>query len=435
MLAAASTMAAEPIPAPEFTLKVTTGYIEQEVNHRAGSTGIESDSFYAQGLFTYEQWFSQDWSVFVQGRAIASTDNSAIIDPETDVSADVDANDNVVGELRQAYVEYRGLTSYPNERLRIGLQRLRESSGLWWDEDVESVAWSAETTQMDWLVAVAQQFNLYRTDADLRFQDEDVTRLLASLDIKEPGFNRLGFKLLAVTQNSAQPVITDVPFYGSNRVWLVSEYEHRWTVEPAFNKAWAYRAMASVMFGDNVSNDALNAGVESSVIGSAFDLGVRYDNPVKGMSLGANIIMATGGEDTLFSQNGIHTNRTTGYGTRDYLFKLNEAVRFDLSNIQKLELFAAYRFNAEVSAAVAVASYQKHSDAMPVFVAGRAIQQQTNDGDLGTGIEAAISYYPETARFIPLRYVRFRASGFNPANAFEIEQNDYRVALEAQFTF
>ena len=143
MLAAASTMAAEPIPAPEFTLKVTTGYIEQEVNHRAGSTGIESDSFYAQGLFTYEQWFSQDWSVFVQGRAIASTDNSAIIDPETDVSADVDANDNVVGELRQAYVEYRGLTSYPNERLRIGLQRLRESSGLWWDEDVESVAWSA----------------------------------------------------------------------------------------------------------------------------------------------------------------------------------------------------------------------------------------------------------------------------------------------------
>ena len=109
MLAAASTMAAEPIPAPEFTLKVTTGYIEQEVNHRAGSTGIESDSFYAQGLFTYEQWFSQDWSVFVQGRAIASTDNSAIIDPETDVSADVDANDNVVVNV----VSKRTLADWP----------------------------------------------------------------------------------------------------------------------------------------------------------------------------------------------------------------------------------------------------------------------------------------------------------------------------------
>ena len=259
MITPTASYAAELIPDAEASFKLTTGYIEQEVNHRAGSTGIESDSFYAQGLFAYQHWIDPQWSVFTQARAIVSTDNSAIIDPETDVSADANANDNIVGELRQAYVEYTGLTSYPNERLRIGLQRIRETSGLWWDEDIEAVSWSAETTELDWLVAVARQFNLYRNDVDLRTQDEDITRLMASIDFKSPDDVKIGFKLVSLTQSTARDNLSGAPFYGADRVWAVTEYEKRWTAEPAFKQALAYRAMASLMFANDLNTQAVNA--------------------------------------------------------------------------------------------------------------------------------------------------------------------------------
>ena len=66
--------------------------------------------------------------------------------------------------MREFWVDYRGLTAYPGEHLRVGRQRLRSDEGTWWDTNIEAVNWRFDTTLLQATVGVAERFSEYRTD-------------------------------------------------------------------------------------------------------------------------------------------------------------------------------------------------------------------------------------------------------------------------------
>ena len=138
------------------------GFTLRDQNHRPGGTSIEADSIFIEARLGLTDTFTSEWSWSIDARAQFFTEDAYLID-DNELERTLDNNENYFLQLREAWVRYAGLTDYPNEYVTIGLQRLRESTGLWWDVDIESLSWFGDTTQLDWLIAIGQEFETFRT--------------------------------------------------------------------------------------------------------------------------------------------------------------------------------------------------------------------------------------------------------------------------------
>ena len=97
----------------------------------------------------------------------------------------VDVSDEIGGTttdgffaLREAWLDYNGLSDYPGESIRFGRERLKENSGIWWDDDITLTRWIFNTSLLDATVGVAQKFAELRTDTnELQGYEQDIARM------------------------------------------------------------------------------------------------------------------------------------------------------------------------------------------------------------------------------------------------------------------
>ena len=80
--------------------------------------------------------FSPQWSAFVRARLFVPTGE---VLPNGNDNNNVGATDKAFVGLKEAWVDYGGLTSYPDESIRLGRQRIREDDALFWDDDVDAL--------------------------------------------------------------------------------------------------------------------------------------------------------------------------------------------------------------------------------------------------------------------------------------------------------
>lgn len=413
----------------------------REQNHRPGNNSLSADSWLAEARLAVsgQAMGHAKWSWKIDARAQTSGSNALLFDDDNDLFREQNSGDNYFLQLREAWVRYHGLTSLPGEYLTLGLQRLYDGHGLWWDTDIESLTWQGDTTQLDWLVAVGQEFDTYRTNADLVTRAEDTVRWFGKVEWDWTAYHELGVKVMQSSQSLSDLTIArrDTAMgVNADSLWLGVHVSSGWERRNpkgliAYKLEWIMQQGESLQSLDGIALTQLD------IDANAIDAGIRFD--FEKMSFGAMYTRGSGGgtaeKSELFSQTGIHSNRSRSFGNRQIVHRFNEAFRPDISNLTYSGIFVSWALNQRWESVLLAGHYQKTDGASPIFVGGRSIAVVNGNVDVGNSVDLNLTYYPEDGDFYNLNVLRLRAGVFEPDSGLLNQDRDYRITLESQFRY
>ncbi len=424
---------------PEWDPWVKAVVSSQDVAHRPGGNTLEQDSWLIESRIGVSDELRSNFTWFVDARAVVSSGNTTLIDPNTEFAQDDGDGENYFLQLREAYVRYHGFTRLPDEHLTLGLQRIDDVDGFWLDADVESLVWRGETTQLDWQIGVGKEFDTYRTDADLLAINDDVTRLFANVDWDWIAYHSIGVAYLSQTQSTGLSTNTFAQTslgYNAESTWVGLRLMSNWD-EKRSPQMLAYKAEWIQQSGDTSVVELDGSLSPKDINADALDLGIRLDTGA--WSFGVTHTRGSGGateqETQNFSQSGLHSNRGHYFGVRQRLYRFNEALRADVTNLKHTGLFVSYQPNEFWETVLLVGDYKKDDSAQDVYSFGREIETIAGNDDVGSSIDLNITHYARDTNPFNLNLVRLRAGTFSPGDAFVDQSRDYRVTLEAQFRF
>lgn len=414
----------------------------RDINHRPGNNSLNEDSWSAQlRLAASGHLFKRsDFTWKVDTRTLVSSGNATLFDDDTDTFREPNSDDNYYFHLREAWIRYHGLTSLPGEHLTLGLQRLRNGDGLWWDADIEALVWQGDTTQLDWLLAVGQEFDTYRTNSDLLTRAGDTLRWFGNVKWDWTAYHSIGATFMQSRQYLSDPESAgqDTAIgVNADSFWLGLTVSSGWEHRNPYTSL-AYKAEWIMQKGDSLQQSSSTTDIGSTDIDAhAFDVGLRYD--FEHLSIGAMYTRGSGGGDantsSQFSQTGLHSNRTRAFGNRQYVFRFNEAFRADITNLSYAGFFASWSFSSKWEAIMLAGLYNKTDEFTPVYVGGREIAVIDGQSEVGKSLDMNLTFYPDDGWFLNLNVLRLRAGYFNPGEGLLNQNNDYRITLEAQFRY
>jgi len=427
-------------PAVQLDPWLKPGFTIRDQNHRPSASSIEADSFFIEGRLGLSDTLTNEWSWFIDARTQVFTKDASLID-DNELERSIDNDENYFLQLREAWIRYAGLTNYPNEYLTLGLQRLRERTGLWWDVDIESLSWYGDTTKLDWLIAFGQEFETFRTESKLLQQNEKVFRVFGETSWDWQAYHSIDVRFAHATQDG-DPLINLNRLSGiGNNVnvnWLAIGLSSEWT-EQRYASQWAYRLEWIEQRGDTTFLSTTNQTLPKDIRSRAFDAGVRYTFSNNTVSIGLTFVKGSGGntetETNNFSQTGLHTNRARHFGNDQYMYRFNEALRADLSNLEHMSVFVSWDPYAYLQTVVMLGMYSKSDDQQPIFVTGRPIDSVAGEKYVGKSADVNLTYYPQNQTFWNMNLLRFRVGVFTPGAGLTDQSTDFRMTLEAQFRY
>ncbi len=403
--------------------------------------GSEKGVFTELGLKT-AAGMNKTWSLFsdIRGFAANSQLTSTFDDIETGRTRKT-SNANNYLQWRQLWIRYSGMTDYPGEHLTLGLQRIRSSSALWWDSDIESLVWRFSSTRFQFQGGLGEHFDTYRTNNELNEIDQNKFRLFAEGSYDWKAYHAINLRGLYTHQHShdiPRDVQSGTPD-GVNGEWLWYGVglSSNWT-ERRSRSSFAYNFEWIGLTGhsDFLSTDG-TVLKNHDISAWAVDAGLRYDFHELPASFGVTFSQGSGGftkhQSNLFVQTGLHSNRSKYVGNNQYLFRFNDALRPDLTNLIHESFFASYTLREDYLIAGAVSNFQRDKKQFPIYRNNQPLNMNHNSHDVGLGLDLIMRQELHTSIFnIPLKYVRVRSSAFFPGNAFDSDSDDtsYRVVLE-----
>ncbi|HEY1078366.1 MAG TPA: alginate export family protein [Fontimonas sp.] len=393
---------------------------------------------------------SENWNLFTRLQGFVPSGEIVVTDD------DQPRRTESYAAIREAWVEYGGLTSYPGETLRIGRQRLREQDGSWMDRDADAIRWIFDTTLLQGHVGIATELDTFRTgDSELPPSQRDRGYAFGGLSGQWTAGNYIGARALYAFDYSdldeeAASLAADAKRYDRQFVWLGAYVN---------NGYYSYPKSAGLYYSSQI--DFLTGRKETVIPGelpgtdqrderdvSAFagDIGLRLrlDAP---FAVGVAYAFGQGGgnpdvEET-YEQSGLHSNRSRYTGTRSRLYRFNEALQPELSNLHVATAYVsvpAERFDASL----VYHRFQREQEDAGIIVDGIDVQPSVNDDDIGEGYDLVLTgYFGSMSRATredddDLRSnVSLRGSLFRPGDAFGAGELDdqYRVILETTLWF
>lgn len=366
------------------------------------------------------------------------------------------------GALREAWMEYGGLTTYPGEVVRLGLQRVRDPDGLWWDRDIESLRWIFDTTLLQWHVGVAQQFDNYRTDdVELSLSQENRAYFLAGLGGQwQPG-NFVGLRGSYAADRS-----DDDDFTPSGATTLDSSRKNRernysWVGLNLHNGYYDYEAPPAFAYwveGVMLTGSSEFARIDDSnplaprvvrdeedVRAFGGDVGLRVRMSSAPLQIGAAYAYGQGnsgsGDNETFEQTGLQSNRSRFTGTRSTLYRFNEALQADLTNLHVATAYFSVptpRFDMSV----VYHRFERDDEFAAIETDGIDVDPVNSSSDIGRGYDLVMAYYfgEQGSGYgwgDDLRNnVRLRGSLFQPGKAYGAAAEDqHRAVFEVTLWF
>ena len=417
--------------------------------------------------------FSPDWAHFVRAQGFLPSDT---VQASSTEMANQQGTTTTSGfaALREFWIEYGGITSYPGEVLRLGLQRLRDPDGLWWDHDIESARWIFDTTLFQFQIGGAKAYNTWRTDTD---------QLPSSLNDRAYGFvgwgtqwvpdNYVGVRIAyAADQKELPPDGSQMTLNSTSTDPQTGATVNNWDQPQKRNVGWvglsldnhyydwergpglAYRLEAIAYGGteDTVQPDPSSGVVVGTTtedvraVGGEGLLRARFPDPFP-LQLGGGYAYGQGGHDDNgdhdFRQTGLQSNRSRFTGTRTIMNRFNEALQANLTNLRVVTAFLSLPLtNWDFS--VVGNKFQRDDPTRRVYTDGVLMQPDRTNGshDLGTGWDVVLTRQLSGAvRGYSLEddrrsNIRVRASQFKPGDAYGGQlKNQTLVALEATLWF
>jgi alginate production protein len=420
--------------------------------------------------------FSPDFAHFVRVQGFLPS--GMVVENEHDEPVEVEG----YAALREFWFDYGGLTDYPGEGLRLGLQRLREYDGLWWDRDIEAVRWIFDTTLFQFQLGAAKQFNAYRTD-DYELPETQRDRAYGFMGISTQWIPRnfVGARLAyAVDQRELPPPGTPVEADGGTETdpvsgdtldtyrepqvrrysWLGVFLDNRY-YEHERGPGVAYRVeliglAGNVRRADVTDPDTGATGTTGTTgnetredveaLGGDAGLRVRFGDAFP-LVIGGGYAYGQGGRDTNgsreFRQTGLHSNRSRFTGTRTILNRFNEAYQADLNNLRVATAFVALPL-ANWDLSLVAHRFERDDPNRGVSADGVDVQPLANgSADLGTGFDVVLTrHFDRVAQrlYTPeddiRSNLRLRASQFSPGEAYGTQLDDLvRIVLEGTLWF
>lgn len=392
-----------------------------------------------------------NWSAFAMGQAVTATD---IVETDTlqdsDDSEGTGTSRNDAREpdksylaLREFWVDYRGLTAYPGEHLRLGRQRVRSDEGTWWDTNIEALRWSFDTTLLRAHAGIAERYSDYRTDLDeLAPEDEDRQHFFGDISTQWTPGHWVGIKAHHSRDNGdlANPGEAidemDKRFTG-DLTWLGINadgdfFNHRST------QPLNYWAQATWLNGDIdelqqtvIGDQRLASGSRNVDVNAwAVDLGLRWNIDENWRVGGAYARGSGGGDDDSseqFRQTGLESNRSNFTGTNARMHRFGEAFRGELSNLQVATAFTSWKLDDDYDASVVYHRFWRVDDNQDVGDSGIVAPMQDGEKDVGQELDLVVTKYfkqgllpASMAENLDERsaLVRFRGGVFKPGDAY-----------------
>ncbi len=414
--------------------------VESDSDPEFGLAG-DRESLYLDLKPWFRSTLAPHWTFYTRGQLFASTSTTRLDSEEGNI-----VSDGFVG-LRQVWVDYDGLTPYPGESLRVGLQRLRTDDGLFLDTDIEALAWRFDTTLLDANLFAAQRFAGWRTDS-WHLEDEERGRLDLYGDLAwqwRPG-HWLGGFLMYQKDRDALPGTGEVIDAESRRtrrdfLWfgLRADSDGR-------NRAGAGGYWLTLMGLTGSREDLRTEGTVATgstrqdVNAWAADLGVSWALPLPlPVRVGAAWAMAGGGGEQgtgrLFAASGLGSNRSRFAGSRSRIYRFGDFLRPEFSNLQVSTLFATIQPDERYEGVILFEDVRLDDPDGPYssdLMAGSVVP---GSGNIGQELDICLTRYLDTMQWRSIKgrgYLRLRSSMLLAGAAYGDDEDSllYRVTLD-----
>lgn len=393
---------------------------------------------------------SDDWAAFVRVRAFATSDE--VLTSGND-NNNITSGDESHLALKEAWIEYGGLTSYPGEVLRIGRQRLRQDDAQWWDQDIDAVRWIFDTTLLKAELAVARQFDSYRSDGtDPALEQQDRTYVLGAIATDWRPRHRIGLRAAHARDDNDLPpeggTVDGDKLERASLSWVgvtLDNYAQDWRQPQPFS----YWASANWVTGHQQRStlsapDTAGPRVRDDVDAWAADAGLRWQpSPNVPLQLGLAYSWSAGDAEDgggQYRPTGLQSNYSRFTGTRSLVHRYNEAFRAEEGNLRVATAFVSTSAGGW-DASLVFNDFRRDEGGAPIFSDGLLVAPVNADEDIGRGYDLVISRYfafgreRELPGYVPGEtgdsVVRLRGSLFEPGEAYGPDAgNESRVILE-----
>jgi alginate production protein len=455
----------------EFAAKLkAAGYSEESRDLESEDAATEASFLDLQPQLLSQ--FTPNFAHFMRLQGFVPSDT--VVQYEQDEPVAVES----YAAVREFWFEYGGITDYPGEVFRVGLQRLREPDGILYDRDIEAARWIFDTTLFQFQLGAAKQFQLYRTD-EVELPESQRDRAYGFADIGTqwiPG-QFLGVRGIYATDQKELPAnnaqmepqstttttdpVTGLPV--TTTTWDQPEARDMgWVGGFLDNKYFAWDRGPGVVYRfevlgltgsrEYVTTDPVTGQVNGrasqdiNALGADAYLRARLPDAFP-LVFGSAYAYAEGGserdESNTFRQTGLQSNRSRFTGTRTMINRFNEALQADLQNLRVLTGFVSMPL-ANWDFSVVGSRFEREDAGSPVSTDGITARPLANGStDLGIGFDAVITrhFQRRAARGYANEddnrsNLRLRASSFDPGTAYAPELKDQvRVMLEGTLWF
>mgnify|MGYP000418600086 CR=1 FL=1 len=341
------------------------------------------------------------------------------------------------------------------DKIRFGRERLKENSGMWWDDDITLTRWIFNTSLLDTTVGVAQKFaELRNAKNELQDEEQDIARFFAHTRWQWRKGHYLGFLVThgqgygdQAEEYALRGQTLDEGFTDS-LTWTALQADRSYFDWHSHDTFQYFASVAAVNGTDTVVGTDPSApngfsDRERDVSGWAADLGARaqlLDTPR--WVVGAHGAVASGGgepgESDAFQQTSLESNRSRFTGTRSQVPRFGEAIQPEWSNIRVLTFYTALSDRDTWDANLLYHRYwlsdengAVRSDLVEPGFTG-------SSDDLGQSVDLVLGYYGDSASTSWAAFdVRLRGGVFMPGDAYGEDADDarHRVVVDVSKRF
>ena len=416
-LSALSTVFLYAVPAcadsPDFRAKTSLkGQYTYEDNDDLDTLNAKSrDSEVVELKSTLYGNITDNISASVQARAVKNYGDGGSIDSDT---GEASGNKDFV-ELRQYWLNYRGLADVPPLGIRIGRHRIREERSLWWNRDLDAVSLEYDATLFSGSLSVGQNLAEYRTSRNsFDEDDQQILRILGQtswqwqpenfLEVRlawqddHSGLNRTGYVTTSGDRDSEDSDLFwagvratgDVDVPGSNHIGGIK-----------------YRADVIALNGSqdteistpNADGTRTVTGHSSQdVSGWAVDVGAGVELPGErppvlslGYAFGSGDDNAADNDDDNFRQTGLDGNTSRMWGASASSYNYGSVLRPDLSNIHIVTAGLVLPVLKDSDLSLKYHYYRLAEDATTMATSGITAALNGTDKNLGHGLDVMLN--------------------------------------------
>lgn len=345
----------------------------------------------------------------------------------------------------------------------MGLQRLRDPDGQWFDRNIEAVRWIFDTTLLQSQLGIAESIVTWRSDdSDPPANLRDRMYAFGGIGTQWKAGQYVGTRVIhafdhADPEDEIASGERDPKLAERKLTWL-DLYVHNDYHAPRIKPGWSYWADISAVIGSRDDYTAATqttpaSRTESNVRAWAGDVGLRWRLPTTfPLQVGGNYAFGSGSDDGdtehRYEQTGLHSNQSRFTGTRTQVYRYNGALQADLTNLHVGTLYLSVP-QERWDASLIYSKFARHRAGDPVVVDGISVQPVPGRKVLGEGVDVAVAYYfanpvgrgrgtaeNEDGDDNLRSNVRLRASAFDPNIAFpDGADMQYMVRLELTLWF